>query len=79
MVVGSLSAAAALGLMGVMADAVMPATASAPANPIAASPPAVVIVRRPATAPGTVSPSVGVAAPRVTATAAAPVTSSRGS
>jgi hypothetical protein len=74
---GSLSAAAALGLIGVMTDAVTPATA--PETPVAAVTPAaptVIVVHRTPSASGVAQPAP---APPVVATAAPPVTASRGS
>lgn len=72
---GSLSAAAALGLMGAMAhtaspttDAVNTATVDAPSSPT------VIVIRRTAAAPGT-----AIAAPQVAPTTAAPVATSQGS
>jgi hypothetical protein len=74
---GSLSAAAALALMGAMAHATT-STAQAPAGPAAATSatPTVIVIRRSGDTASAVAAPV---TPRVTPTAAAPVTTSRGS
>ncbi len=76
MIAGSLSAAAALGLMGAMAQATSPST-DAPTTTAAtdAAAPTVTVIRRSTGATEVAAP----AAPRVTPTVAAPVTTSRGS
>lgn len=74
---GSLSAAAALVLMGAMARATIGDTEgpSAPPAPASATP-TVIVIRR---SSGTASPVATPVAPTVTPTAAAPVATSRGS
>lgn len=72
---GSLSAAAALGLMGAMAHATSPSTDPPTATIGDPAAPSVIVIRRSAGATEVAAP----AAPRVTPTVAAPVTTSRGS
>jgi hypothetical protein len=73
---GSVSAAAALALMGAMANATNPST-DAPTTTTGddTAVPTVIVIRRPAGATEVAAPG----APRVTPTVAAPVTTSRGS
>jgi hypothetical protein len=70
---GSLSAAAALGLMAAMTHATNPSS-DAPNRTDATAAPTVIVIRRPGGATEVVAP-----APRVSATVAARITTSRGS
>jgi hypothetical protein len=73
---GSLSAAAALGLMGAMADPTGSNSNASTATPAAApAARAVIVIRRPAAATDVAVP----ATPRIVSTAAAPVATSRAS
>lgn len=72
---GSLSAAAALGLMGAMAQAASPSTDAPTATVSDAAAPPVIVIRRSVRPTAVAAP----ASPRVTPTVAAPVTTSRGS
>ena len=73
---GSLSAAAALGLMGAMARAAGPSTdAPTPTTAPTGAAPTVIVIRRPAGPTDVAVP----ATPQVSPTAATPVTATRGS
>jgi hypothetical protein len=72
---GGLSAAAALGLMGAMAHATSPSTATPTTVENTPAAPTVIVIRR----PGEATPVAAPVAPPVTPTVAAPVTTSRGS
>ena len=72
---GSLSAAAALGLMGAMAHATSPGSDAQTASSGDSASATVIVIRRSVGA----TEAAATAAPRVTATVAAPVTTSRGS